>query len=230
MPRPKLHTDREYEQQLRELKENVLLMAGRVEEMIDSSVRALVQGDSELARRTIRSDRKVNRAELDIDELCMLLLAKRQPVASDLRRITFTLKMVTDLERIGDLGVNIAERALDLERLPRWPLYEGIVDMAAITRSMVKDAIDAFVQGNVDQAAAVIERDDKVDELYTHVFHEALELMRKEPATIQRGIHVQSVAKWLERVADHSTNLAEQVIFMVKGKDVRHPSLRRETR
>lgn len=218
----KAHTDREYENQLNELRDRLLIMAGRVEEMIGSSVRALVERDDGLARRTIEADHKVNRSEVETDELCLVILAKRQPMASDLRFITLALKMVTDLERIGDLAVNICERAVDLSKVPQLAPWHDIPRMADIAQSMVRDAIDAFVVGDVDLAQSVINRDNEVDTLYTKVFLDILAIMRSDSDTVERGIHVQSVAKWLERMADHSTNLAEQVIFMVKGKDIRH--------
>jgi phosphate transport system protein len=218
----KTHTDREYENQLRELRERLLLMAGRVEEMIGKSVQALVERDAELARRTIESDHKVNRAEVETDELCLVILAKRQPMASDLRFIAIALKMVTDLERIGDLAVNICERAIDLAAAPLLKPWEEVPRMADIVKSMVRDAIDAFIAGDADKAQSIILRDTVVDGLYTGVFRDILAIMLKDASTVERGIHVQSVAKWLERMADHSTNLAEQVIFLVKGNDVRH--------
>jgi len=143
-------------------------------------------------------------------------------MASDLRFITLALKMVTDLERIGDLAVNIAERAIDLAAFPQVKPWEDMPRMADIVESMVRDAIDAFVRGDAEKARSVIARDDEVDDLYTRVFRDVLEIMIARPEVIEPGIHVQSVTKWLERIADHSTNLAEQVIFMIKGKDVRH--------
>lgn len=218
----KTHTDREYENQLATLRERLLLMAGRVEEMIGLSVRAIVERDVEIARRVIEMDLKVNRAELETDELCLVILAKRQPMASDLRFITLCLKMVTDLERIGDLAVNISERAIDLAAAPAFKPWEDVPRMGEVARSMIHDAIDAFVERDAEKAQAVIGRDKEVDELYTRVFVEILEIMMSDSELVERGIHVQSVAKWLERIADHGTNLAEQVIFMVKGKDVRH--------
>ena len=218
----KVHTDRGYEEQLRKLRESLLLMAGRVEEMIQKSVKALVERDSDMARACIALDHKVNRSELDTDEMCLRILVTRQPVASDLRFLTLALKMVTDLERIGDLAVNICERALDLNQDDPLKQYDDIPEMAQIVQSMVHDAIDAFVAGDVDKAEEVIDRDDSVDKLYTRVFQEVLELMRKDPSKVERGVHVQSVAKWLERMADHATNIAEQVVFMVAGEDIRH--------
>jgi phosphate transport system protein len=219
---PRTHTDREYENQLQELRERLLRMAGVVEQMIVDSVRAVLYQDRELAQATIERDTTVNRLEIDSDELCLLILAKRQPLASDLRFVTLSLKMVTDLERIGDLAVNICERAIDLAGHPQpWP-WDGIESMARVVRAMIRDAIQAFVDRDVDKAQLVCSRDSEVDKLYWQVFRTVLELMRKQPNSVHDGIHVQSVAKFLERMGDHSTNLAEQVVFMIKGKDIRH--------
>lgn len=219
---PKAHTDREFENELRVLRERLLAMAGWVEQMIAQSTRALVERDDDLAKSTIELDRNVNRTELETDELCMVILARRQPMASDLRFITLALKMVTDLERIGDLAVNICERAIDLNKQAQLKPYRDIPRMADTVQSMVHDAIEAFVRGDSETAYDVIDRDDLVDDLYADVFRDLLNIMTSDPSAVERGIHVQSVAKFLERMADHSTNLAEQVIFMVKGKDVRH--------
>jgi len=218
----KLHTDREYENELKKLRERLLRMAGRVEEMIADSVRALVEQDVPLARRTIEADHLVDRAEVEVDELCLVILAKRQPMASDLRFITLSLKMVTDLERIGDLAVNICERAIDLDQDPPLKPWVDVPRMANIVQAMVRDAIDAFVAGDAERAQSVVERDASLDELYTRVFRELLSTMLHDGSKVERGIHAQSVAKWLERMGDHATNLAEQVVFMVKGKDIRH--------
>ena len=217
-----MHTDHSYDEQLQELRNALLRMAGRVETMIADSIAALVHADVELAKRTIDADSAVNRAEVESDSLCLKILAQRQPMASDLRFVTLSLKMVTDLERIGDLAVNICERAIDLAKDPPKAPWVDIPNMAIIVQTMVHDAIDAFVDGDVAKADAVIERDDAIDELYVEVFRTVLTRMTADPSSINQGIHVQSVAKWLERMADHSTNLAEQVIFMVRGEDVRH--------
>ena len=218
----KLHTDRDYEQQLADLREGLLLMAGRVEEMIDNAIKALVERDVPLAKATMEADHLVNRAEVHTDELCLLILAKRQPMASDLRFVTLSLKMVTDLERIGDLAVNLCERAIDLASEP-WPgQWEKVPRMAEIARTMVGDAIDAFITADVDKASAVIARDDEVDRLYRSAFDDVLGRMMADATLVPRGVHVLSIAKWIERTADHATNLAEQVVFMVKGKDIRH--------
>lgn len=223
------HTARQYEEELLQIRESLLLMAGRVEQMISSAGRALVDRNTDLARSTIEQDRAVNLSEVEIDEQCLLILAKRQPMASDLRFVTLVMKMVTDLERIADLAVNICERAIDLSNGTQVVVHADIPKMSQVVETMVKDAIDAFVNRDSAKAWAVIRTDDEVDELYHQVFEDLLERMRVDPQAVHQLIHVQSVAKWLERMGDHSTNLAELVIFMVEGRDVRHPD-KRESR
>lgn len=223
MPLSKTHTDREYENQLTALRERLLLMTGRVEQMIADSVRALVRRDETLARETIDKDHQVNRDEMECDQMCLTLLARRQPMGSDLRFITLALKMVTDLERIGDLAVNICERVLDLMAFSQLKPYQDIPRMAERVQKMIREASDAFVNGNERLAEQVIAQDDEVDRLYEQVFAEILEIMRRDPGTLEPAIHVQSVIKYLERIADHATNLAEEVIYMLRGRDVRHP-------
>lgn len=218
----KRHTDREYEAELAKVRDNLLLMAGRVEAMIASSVRSFVEQDAERARATITQDAVVNQLEVDTDDLCLRILAKRQPVASDLRFITLALKMVTDLERIGDLAVDICERALALAGSPRLAAYTEISQMATVAQGMVRDAIDAFVNSDETKARQVMEDDEQLDTAYQDVCGDVLGVMQQDRGKIHRGIHVQSVAKFLERIGDHATNIAEQVVFMVKGKDVRH--------
>ncbi len=217
------HTDRNYEAQLDELRQRLMRMAAIVEAMIGTSIRALIDSNVELARETIRRDRSVNRLELEADELCTQILARWQPVASDLRFVTIALKMVTDLERIGDLAVNVCERVADMAERPQPWDFAAIERMSDLVRAMIHDAIEAFVAADADQAQKVIDRDEEVDELYHTLFRALVATMKQDPATLVRdGIHVLSVAKWVERMADHATNLAEQVVFMVKGKDVRH--------
>jgi phosphate transport system protein len=220
------HTARRFAEELAELREDLLLMAGRVEEMIRRSGRALVERDADLASKTIDLDQAVNRAEVEIDERCLGILARRQPFASDLRFVTMVMKMVTDLERIADLAVNICERAIDLSRADRIVVHADIPRMTEVVESMVKNAIDGFVDGDSTKAWTVLQRDDEVDELYHRVFEDTLERMRTDPGQVHQLIHVQSVAKWLERMGDHSTNLAELVIFMIDGRDIRHPHIR----
>jgi phosphate transport system protein len=216
------HTDREYESELDRLREQLLLMGARVEEIIASSLRALVARDSPLAHRTIELDHDVNRLEMEIDEICLRVLAKRQPVALDLRFITMALKLVTDLERIGDLGVNICERAIELNAEPPLKPYVDLPVMADVVQGMVREALDAFVAGDADRASRVIERDRSVDAYYSQSFRELLTYMMEDAHTITRAMRLLSIAKYLERIGDHATNLAEMVVFMVKGKDIRH--------
>ena len=217
-----IHSDREYEAELHKLHDQLLLMGAKVEEMIANSMRALVDRDSELARRMIEFDHQINRLEVDIDDLCLRILAKRQPVASDLRLITTALKFVTDLERIGDLGVNICERVIELNTEPTLKPYVDLPRMAETAQGMVRNALDAFVQADPERARDVCDRDRIVNAYYGQVFRELLTYMMEDPRNIYRAIRAQSIAKYLERIGDHATNLAEMVIFMVVGKDVRH--------
>ena len=222
MAPPKLHTDREYEAELRELKDRLLRMAGLVEQMIANSTRAFIRGDVELARTTMMSDGQVNALEVESDELCLLILAKRQPLASDLRMITLAMKMVTDLERIGDLAVNICERVIALGSAPQPSFAQRLDEMSQIGQEMIRDSIDGFVHGDVQKARSVFSRDQKVDDGYRELALELQAEMARERAFVDRGIHLAAIAKFLERIADHATNLAELVIFQVEGKDVRH--------
>ena len=216
------HTDREYEEELRTLRDELLLMGAKVEEMIAGAILALVTRDSDLARSKIEADREIDGLEISIDEHCLRILARRQPVASDLRFITMSLKIVTDLERIGDLGVNICERAIDLNTEQPLKPYIDIPKMAELVQAMIRDALDAFVEKKADLAQAILERDRIVDNYYSQIFRELLTYMLEDPRSIRTGIKIQAIAKYLERIGDHAANLAEMVIFMVKGKDIRH--------
>jgi phosphate transport system protein len=216
------HTDREYENELGRLREQVLFMGARVEEMIETAMRAFVERNTDLARQTIADDRQIDQLELDIDELCLKILARRQPVASDLRFITTTLKLVTDLERIGDLGVNICERVVELGEEPSLPMNASVLRIAEAAVRMLHDALDAFVAGDAVKAEQVMDRDKTVDAYYAQLFPELVAHMMADPRVVYRATRLQSIGKYLERIADHSTNLAEMVVFMVKGEDVRH--------
>jgi len=216
------HTDREYEAELNSLREQLLLMGAKVEELIANAMKALVERDSELARRTIEFDHQIDALEVAIDDRCLRVLAKRQPVASDLRFITIVMKIVTDLERIGDLGVNICERSIELNAEPSLKPYNDLSKMAEVVQSMIREVLDAFVARNAVRADAVLERDHVVNAFYGQVFRELLTYMMEDSNAIQRAIRIQSIAKYLERIGDHATNLAEMVIFMARGKDIRH--------
>jgi phosphate transport system protein len=190
--------------------------------MITTATRALVEHDQILARTTIDRDLRVNRLEVDTDELCLLILAKRHPLASDLRFITLAMKMVTDLERIGDLAVNIGERVLSLDAAPSPAAGDKFLRMSAVARGMVVDAIDAFVTKDVAKAETIFGRDDQIDDLYREVSRGAEGEMGRDPAHLPRHIHWTACAKFIERVGDHATNLAELAVFLVRGKDIRH--------
>ena len=219
---PRLHTDRLYEGELRKIREMLLMMGAKVEEMLSHAMRALIERDSELAERTLYIDRQINRLEIEVDDLCLRVLARRQPVASDLRFVTMALKVVTDLERMGDLGVNICERVIELNQEPPLKPYVEVVNMAEAAQEMLREALDAFVAGDAERALAIVERDSKVDAYYGAIFRELLTYMMENPRNIFRATRVQSIAKYIERIADHATNVAEMVVFMVRGKDIRH--------
>jgi len=211
-----------FQQELNGLKKELLKMAGLAEQAIANAIDALVKRDSALAEKIIREDKAINDIELEIDDLSLKLLALHQPMAADLRFITSAMRINIELERIGDLAVNIAERALSLNQEPQLKPYIDIPRMAEITKNMVKTVLDAFVSGDPDLARAVCERDDQVDDLNDQVFRELLSYMLADPKTITRAVHLIIVSKYLERIADHATNIAEGVIFMVKARVIKH--------
>ena len=170
----------------------------------------------------MKIDRKIDRLELEIDDACLLILARRQPVASDLRLITTTMKLVTDLERIGDLGTNVCERVLELSGETPESAVETIVSMAAMAKNMLHEALDAFVEFNAAKAERIIESDAEVDKAYAELFPALVELMCEKPDYVHNATRLLSLGKYLERIADHSTNISEMVVFMVKGEDIRH--------
>jgi phosphate transport system protein len=216
------HTDREYEGELEKLREQLLLMGARVEDMMTQAIRAFMEKDMDVAKRTIEGDRQIDQLEIEIDEACLQILARRQPVASDLRFITTTLKLVTDLERIGDLGVNICERVIELDNEPTLGQNNPIPRISEVAQGMVHDALDAFVAGDARKAEQVMERDKVVDAYYAQLFPELVAHMMADPRVVFRSTRLLSIGKYLERIADHATNIAEMVVFMVKGEDVRH--------
>jgi phosphate transport system protein len=211
-----------FQQELAKLKEQLLKMGGLAERAISNAIDALVRRDTPLAEKTIGEDEKINKMELVIDEWCLKLLALHQPLAADLRFITSAMRINVELERIGDLAVNIAERVVSLNQEPQLKPYIDIPRMAEITKNMVKDVLDSFVNGDPDLARAVCARDDQVDALNDQVFRELMTYMLAEPKTITRAVHLIIVSKYLERIADHATNIAEGVIFMVKALVIKH--------
>jgi phosphate transport system protein len=216
------HISMSFDMELDALRTKILAMGGKVEMMIAGSVKALGDRDSELADRIIAMDHEVNGFEVVIDEKCLQLLALRQPAARDLRFITLALKIVTDLERIGDQCANMAKRVKEINEEPPLKPYIDIPRMSHWTEVMVKEALDAFVRGDVELAIKVCKDDQFVDELNVQIQRELLTFMIEDPGTITRAIRLNYISKYLERIADHATNIAEMVIFMVKGKDIRH--------
>lgn len=212
----------QFQRELNSLKSELLRMAGLAERAIRNAVEALVKRDTALAEKTIAEDEQINQEELLIDDWCLRLLALHQPLAADLRFITSAMRINAELERIGDQAVNIAERVLSLNQEPQLKPYIDIPRMAEITQSMVKDVLDAFVNGDSQLARSVCERDDQVDGLNNQVFRELLTYMMADSKTITRGVHLIIVSRCLERIADHATNIAEGVIFMAKALVIKH--------
>lgn len=214
-----------FDEELRSLKERVLRIGSLVEAAIRNSVKSLVERNSDLARKVIENDHKINAFDVEIDEECIRLIALRQPKAKDLRFITTAMKITTDLERMGDLAVNIAERAIELNEEPQLKPYIDVPRMAEITEAMVRDALDALVKGCSKIPYEVIKRDDEVDDLNVQVFNELLFFMIQDPGTVSRATRISYVSKYLERIADHATNIAEMVIYMCEGKIIRHTKI-----
>jgi len=213
---------RHFHEELDALKQTLLAMGALVEDQIRRVIRALVERDEALARDVIERDHQVNAYDVEVDEKCVELLARYQPAASDLRFLTTAMKIVTDLERIGDQAVNIAQRALELNREAQLKPYIDLPRMAAKSQQMVKDSLDAFVARDAGLARDVCARDSEVDALKEQVFRELLTFMMGDPKTIARALHLILVSRFLERVADHATNIAEMVVYMIEGKIVRH--------
>jgi len=213
---------RHFELELEELKRRLLEMSGLVESAIYRSILALVKKDPEQANLVLQNEARINQMEIEIDDLATGLLALQQPMATDLRFITAAIKINNDLERMGDHAVNLAERALSLmNEQPIRPLID-IPHMARLTESMVRKSLDAFVKGDADLARSVLVSDDAVDELRDTIYDELVTYMEQEPSTIRQCIDLMFVARNLERISDHATNIAEDVVFLVEGVDVRH--------
>ncbi|HTK88701.1 MAG TPA: phosphate signaling complex protein PhoU [Verrucomicrobiae bacterium] len=213
---------RHFHEELEALKQTLLAMGGLVEDQIRRVMRALLERDDELAREVIDRDRQVNAYDVEVDEQCVQLLALNQPAASDLRFITTAMKIVTDLERIGDQAVNIAQRALELHQEPQLKPYVDLPRMAEMAQRMVKESLDAFVTRDTELARRVCGEDAAVDALKEQIFRELLTFMMADPRTIPRALRLILISRFMERVADHATNIAEMVIYMVEGKMVRH--------
>ncbi len=217
-----------FDEELKALREKVLKLCCMVETAIRDSVKSLVERNSDLAREVVEKDHQINALDVEIDEECIRLIARRQPMAGDLRFITTAMKITTDLERMGDLAVNISERAIELNDEPLLKPYVNIPLMAEIAQGMVRDSIDAFVKGCTKLPYEVINRDDEVDALTVTNFNELVALMIQDPKIVPIAVKRTYIAKYLERIADHATNIAEMVIYMCKGKIIRHMEIPEE--
>jgi phosphate transport system protein len=219
-----LHTDRQYEEDLQQLRARVLEMGGLVESQIAEAMTALMERKSDLAQQVIERDHTVNYLDVAVDEASTRLLALHQPAGRDLRFIMTSLRISTDLERIGDIAQNICERALELNQEPPLTLSVDLPKMAEWARAMLRDSLDAFVREDTELALQVCQRDDFIDNLTAQIFREMLSHMTQDPQSVGRAVRILFLAKYLERIADHATNIGEMVIYMVKGKSIRHLS------
>jgi phosphate transport system protein len=217
-----METTRHFQQDLEVLKTRLLEMGGLAEERVRSAIEALVSRNADAVDRVLAGDGPINQLHIEIDERCFKLLALHQPMAVDLRSIVSAVKINTDLERVGDLAINIAEAA---RRYMRHAPVKQLIDiprMATLAQTMLRDALDAYVRRDIALAQAVLNEDDKLDALKTQVFRELLTYMLQDPTTIEPSLDLILVSRHLERIGDHATNVAEDVIFMVSARDVRH--------
>lgn len=215
---------RHFAVELAELRNKLLQMGGMVESAVHRSVRALVDRDESLARKVLEGEPAINQMEKEVDELCTRLLVLQQPMARDLRFLTSVLKINTDLERMGDLAKNIAARTLSLLKVPPLKLNVDIPHISSLVEQMLLKSLDAFVQEDDDLAQQVLMADDEVDALRTAAYGDIVHFMQNNPPLVQAGMELVFVVRNLERIGDHATNMAEDVIFMTKGVDVRHRS------
>jgi phosphate transport system protein len=218
------HTSKQFDQELERVRARVLQMGGTVEEQILRALQALASGDLELARKVIADDHRINTMEVELDEECSTIIARRQPTASDLRLLMAVVKTITDLERIGDEAQKIARMAeliYGADRVPP-PRTVDIKHVATVAIDMLRMALDAFARLDVSTAAEVVKRDQLVDEEFRSILRQLITFMMEDPRTITHSLEVLFVAKAIERIGDHAKNMSEYVVYMVKGKDVRH--------
>src|SRR5262245_32786255 len=221
-PRADRGMSKHLQRDLEELHKDIMTAAASVEEMIYKSTRALQTRDVALAQQVIAGDALIDLLENRVDEECLKILALHQPVAKDLRRTTAALMIITDLERIADLAVDIAERAVSLSRPPFVPVPEKLQRMTDLATSMVRQSLDAFVNLDSHHARRVVRLDDEVDRLNVEIIEELVGVMRRSPDLIEPGLSLFSATRHLERIADHATNIAEDVVYLVEGEIVRH--------
>ena len=213
---------RHFDEELVHLKEQLLLMAGKVELLIVKSIQSLTERNSSLAQEVLKEDENIDLMENEIDNICLRLLALHQPAAIDLRFIMASILINNNLERMADQAVNIAERAMELNEMPTLKPLIDIPRMSTIAQAMTKESLDAFVNRDAKKAEAVRKRDSELDNLNEQVFRELLTYMMSDTHTIARAVHLMLIARNLERIGDHATNIGEEVIFMVQGEIVKH--------
>jgi phosphate transport system protein len=219
---------RHFEEELDNLRNRLLEMSGLVEDSVYRSIKSLLEKDEEAAQQVLQNEARINRMEIQIDELATSLLARVQPMATDLRFITAAMKINNDLERMGDISVNIVRRTLVLMHEP---IPTGLVDiphMATLAQSMIRKSLDAFVRKDAELARDVLTSDDVIDQLRDSAYEELISLMERDPTTVRQSINLMFIARALERLADHATNIAEDVLFLVEGVEVRHHAEMRE--
>jgi phosphate transport system protein len=219
---------RHFEQELEKLKSKLLEMSALVESAVYHSVQGVVEKNEELAQMVLRNEARINQLEIEIDDLAISLLALQAPLAADLRLVTAAIKINNDLERMGDLSAGIAQSAMALSKEPVIRPLIDIPHIAGLAQSMVRKALDAFVNRDAEMARSVLASDDAVDNMRTASYHELISFMESNPSQIPQALYLLSVVRNLERIADHSTNIAEDVLFLVKGIDVRHHNEHRE--
>ncbi len=229
------HTSKQFDAELEAIRARVLQMGGMVESQIRLAVESLITGDVELMNRVIQDDHRVNALEVEIDESCNHVLVRRQPAAGDLRMITTVIKTITDLERIGDEAEKIARMAklLSQKESLRHPRYTQIKQASDIALDMLRKSLDAFARLDLIMAAEVVRQDEQVDEEFRSIMRYLITFMMEDPRTISTSLEILFVAKAIERIGDHAKNMSEYVVYMVKGRDVRHVSveeLEREAR
>ena len=223
------HTSRAYERELQEVKENLLYLGALTEKAISRGIQALLERNSELAREVIEGDGAIDRLDREIEERCIRLLALRQPAARDLRFITTAIKINGHLERIGDMVVKICEKVLLLNEEPQLKPYIDLPRMAEIARGMVKESLDALVGEDLALANKVRGDDEIVDRLNEQIFRELLTFMMEDPRTIHRALLIMQISKTLERISDHAKGMADMIVYMITGRNVRHETADTET-
>jgi phosphate transport system protein len=213
---------RHFDEDLDLLKQKLVFMASLAESMIYKAIKSLIERQDSLIQEVSKDEEKINLLQIEIDELCLKLLALKQPMATDLRFITSAMKINSELERIGDMAVNITQRAAVLITQLQLKPYIDIPRMADLAQKMVKDSLDSFIKQNVELARSILKRDDEIDVLKDQIFRELLTFMISDASSIPRALELILVSRHLERIGDHATNIAEDVIYMVQGKDIRH--------